>query len=131
MGNGVNPDAHLHNYTSLGSTSTALTSGHNTSGTQSPGVNPGDLTAGADHHHHLPSAVTSAAAYSHWSTPGQGNPFANAYTTDMNVLYPSFNAPNSQYYASPVPYNGSLAPAVQTGGPTQSTGEQTWKFQVL
>lgn len=71
--------------------------------------------------------TTTGAESSYWGTPSAG--FSN-YQTDVNLMYP-FNGPTPTQYYNPVPYSSTPLPAVQTGGPSQNPGEQSWKFQVL
>ena len=81
---------------------------------------------------------------SYWGAASAG--FAN-YQTDVNLMYPFNTGPtptqyhtpyhtpyHTQYHAIPTPtqpYSSRPLPAVQTGGPSQNPGEQSWKFQVL
>ena len=121
FGHGINSvnDTSLSNHTSygLGSTTTPVLNGTTSADPLSGG--PG-VTGGA---------TGSEAAYAAWGAPNHG---FGGYSSDLNVMYP-FSTPSqtpSQYYPSSVPYSNPL-PAVQTGGPSQNTGEQSWKFQVL
>merc|ERR1712156_1345375 len=74
-----------------------------------------------------PTTTGGADASSYWGTPSAG--FAN-YQTDVNLMYPFNTGPTPTQYYNPVPYSSTPLPAVQTGGPSQNPGEQSWKFQV-
>lgn len=75
-------------------------------------------------------AQAQVGAYAPWGAAQFSS--QTTYSPD-HLMYPFNSVQNpAQYYPATAPYgNTALTPAVQTGGPSQNSTEQSWKFQVL
>ena len=74
------------------------------------------------------TSEAQVGAYAPWGAAQ----FSSQTTYSPDLMYPFQSQNPAQYYPATTPYgNTALTPAVQTGGPSQNSTEQSWKFQVL